>query len=231
VSDDSNVVLQADGLTKSFSYEGGSIKVLRSVDLRVERGRSVSVRGQSGCGKTTLLNLLARLESADGGTLNWDGRNMDPVAKPNAKEAALRATFLGVVYQAYYLLPELNALENILIAARIAGQANGDALDRARHLLSRVGIEGREKQMPTKMSGGERQRIAIARALLNRPRVILADEPTGNLDERTAGEVVDLLLEACSEEDASLVLVTHNGAFAQATDDALQLVEGVMSPA
>ena len=231
MSDETTAVLEANGLSKSFSFEGGSIQVLDGAGLSVESGRSISVRGESGCGKTTLLNLLARLETADSGTLSWQGDRLDPMAMPSAREAAMRATFLGVVYQAYYLMPELNALENVMVAARIAGHANGGASDRARHLLARVGMEGRDLQMPTKMSGGERQRIAIARALLNRPRVILADEPTGNLDEKTAGEVMDLLLGACREEDASLVLVTHNVSFAKATDEALFLTKGILGAA
>ncbi len=231
MSDQTNSVLKAEGLAKAFSYEGGSVEVLRGVDLRVESGNSVSVRGESGCGKTTLLNLLARLETADSGSLNWHGERLDPMAMPSAREASMRASFLGVVYQAYYLMPELNAIENVLVAARLAGGIDDAALDRAHRLMARVGMEGRELQMPTKMSGGERQRLAISRALLNRPRVILADEPTGNLDESTAGEVMELLLESCREEEASLVLVTHNLAYAKATDEALFLSEGTLNPA
>ena len=228
MSDLPPAVLEAEGLTKAFSYEGGSIDVLSGTSLSVNRGQSVSVRGESGCGKTTLLNLLARLETADEGSLSWNGLRLNPQAMPTAREAKLRASYLGVVYQAYYLMPELNALENVMLPARIARQGNKDALDRAHHLLSRVGMDGRDRQMPTKMSGGERQRIAIARALLNRPKLILADEPTGNLDEKTAGEVMDLLLEACREEGASLVLVTHNVTFAKATDEALYLTKGFL---
>ena len=231
MSDQTNSVLKAEGLAKAFSYEGGSVEVLRGVDLRVESGNSVSVRGESGCGKTTLLNVLARLETADSGSLNWHGERLDPMAMPSAREASMRASFLGVVYQAYYLMPELNAIENVLVAARLAGGIDDAALDRAHRLMARVGMEGRELQMPTKMSGGERQRLAISRALLNRPRVILADEPTGNLDESTAGEVMELLLESCREEEASLVLVTHNLAYAKATDEALFLSEGTLNPA
>ena len=129
------------------------------------------------------------------------------------------------------MVPELNALENVLLAGRLAGAGNGETKQRARELLDRVGVSNRERQLPQKLSGGERQRVAIARALLNRPRVILADEPTGNLDEHTAGEVMELLLEACREEDASLVLVTHNSAYAKATDEAFFLNEGVLRPA
>ena len=231
MSDDSIVALDAKGLTKSFSYEGGSIQVLRGADLRVENGSSVSVRGESGCGKTTFLNILARLETADSGSLNWHGERLDPMAMPSAREASMRASFLGVVYQAYYLMPELNAIENVLVAARLAGGIDAAVRDRAARLMARVGMKGRELQMPAKMSGGERQRLALARALLNRPQVILADEPTGNLDEKTAGAVMELLLDACREEEASLVLVTHNVAYAKATDEALFMTKGTLAPA
>ncbi len=231
MSDPSTVALEAKGLTKSFSYEGGSIQVLRGADLSVNGGSSVSVRGESGCGKTTFLNLLARLETAESGSLSWAGERLDPKAMPTAREASMRASFFGVVYQAYYLMPELNAIENVLVAARLAGGIDGAVRERASSLMGRVGMAGRELQMPSKMSGGERQRLAIARALLNRPRVILADEPTGNLDEKTAGAVMELLLEACREEEASLVLVTHNAAYAKATDEALFMTKGILGPA
>ena len=125
----------------------------------------------------------------------------------------------------------MNVLENVLLAARLAGSMGKDAKQRARELLNRVGVTNRERQLPQKLSGGERQRVAIARALLNRPKVILADEPTGNLDERSAAAVMGLLLEACREEEAGLVLVTHNPSFAKATDEALNLVKGELSPA
>ncbi|MFP6887412.1 MAG: ABC transporter ATP-binding protein [Opitutales bacterium] len=222
--------LEAEGLTKSFSYGDDCIEVLCGADLRLSAGRSVSIRGESGCGKTTLLNLLARLDTADSGKLRWAGECHDPTSSPGARDATRRAHFLGVVYQAYYLVPELNALENVLLAGRLAGVLDGETKQRGRELLNRVGVGNRERQLPQKLSGGERQRVVIARALLNRPRVILADEPTGNLDEHTAGEVMELLLAACHEEDASLVLVTHNPAYAKATDDALFLSDGNLRP-
>ena len=222
------LALEAKGLAKSFPYGEETLEILLDVDLRVVAGESVSIRGESGCGKTTLLNLLARLDVADAGELYWNGESHDPKLPPGSLDAARRACLVGVVYQAYYLIPEMNVLENVLLAARLAGSMGKDTKQRARELLDRVGVGNRECQLPQKLSGGERQRVAIARALLNRPKVILADEPTGNLDERSAVAVMELLMEACREEDAGLVLVTHNPSFAKATDEALHLVKGVL---
>jgi ABC-type lipoprotein export system ATPase subunit len=173
--------------------------------------------------------LLARLEKADAGTVSWDGREMPASSSPSSRESVMRADFLGVVYQAYYLIPELNVLENILMAARLSSGVNRESEDRARSLLSRMGVGDKAKQIPTKLSGGERQRVAIARALINQPRVLLADEPTGNLDERTGGQVMDLLLTACDEEKTGLILVTHNPSFAESADSQVFLKEGKLS--
>ncbi len=186
----------------------------------------MSIRGDSGCGKTTLLNLLARLETGDNGHISWEGYKMDASSPCTSTEASLRAKFLGVVYQAYYLIPELDVLENVLIPSRLAGSYDPETRARARSLLSKMGVGNKEKQIPTKLSGGERQRVAIARALVNQPKLILADEPTGNLDERTGGEVMDLLLQSCEEENAALILVTHNPSFANATEQTLFLRQG-----
>ena len=223
--------LEAKGLAKAFPYGDEVLEILTEVDLGVVAGKSVSIRGESGCGKTTLLNLLARLDSANVGELYWNGEFHDPKLPPGPRDAARRASLVGVVYQAYYLIPEMNVMENVLLAARLAGSIGKDAKQRARELLDRVGVSNRERQLPQKLSGGERQRVAIARALLNRPKVILADEPTGNLDEFSAGDVMELLLETSREEDAGLVLVTHNPSFAKATDEALKLVKGELIPA
>jgi ABC-type lipoprotein export system ATPase subunit len=135
-----------------------------------------------------------------------------------------------VVYQAYYLIPELNVLENVLIGASLAGRNRIESKNRARYLLSKMGVEEKQTQIPQKLSGGERQRVAIARALINQPKVVLADEPTGNLDERTGGEVMDLLLESCQQEKSSLLLVTHNRTFAEATDQQAFLQDGSLNP-
>lgn len=213
-----SLVLQAKNLSKTFSAGAEDLYVLKEIDLALPRSSSLSIRGESGCGKTTLLNLLARIEQADRGELTWDHRLMRCDRPASREEVAQRASFLGVVYQAYYLVPELDVLENVTLPARITGRFDSSIEDRAQFLLEKMGVGNKSSQIPGKLSGGERQRVAIARALINRPEVLLADEPTGNLDERTGEEVMDLLLHACSEEGASLIIVTHNLAFAQATD-------------
>tara|TARA_Y100000022_G_scaffold131217_1_gene113849 strand:+ start:1016 stop:1705 length:690 start_codon:yes stop_codon:yes gene_type:complete len=225
----SSTVLQGKELSKTFRFGNENIRVLQSINLSLPARSSLSIRGESGCGKTTLLNILARIENADTGELSWEDRIMRCDRRASRNEVAHRANFLGVVYQAYYLVPELDVLENVTLSARISGGMNQSMIERAHSLLRQMGVEGKARQIPGKLSGGERQRVAIARALLNRPKVLLADEPTGNLDERTGGEVMDLLLNACSQEGASLILVTHNLAFARATDQQTILTEGKLN--
>jgi len=227
---DSSMILSAQGLCKSFRFGEQRIEVLRGVDLELAEASSLSIRGDSGCGKTTLLNLLARLETASEGKIQWKELSLDASTKASTQEIRLRANFLGVVYQAYYLIPELNVLENVLIGASLAGRNRIESKNRARYLLSKMGVEEKQTQIPQKLSGGERQRVAIARALINQPKVVLADEPTGNLDERTGGEVMDLLLESCQQEKSSLLLVTHNRTFAEATDQQAFLQDGSLNP-
>ena len=224
-----DAVLQVKGLSKSFLFEDEKIDVLHDIELSILEGMSLSIRGDSGCGKTTLLNLVARLEIGGCGEIFWGQHKMSASASCNSKEASLRSTFLGVVYQSYYLIPELDVLENVLIAGKLSGSYGPGVRDRARALLSKMGVGNKEKQIPTKLSGGERQRVAIARALINQPKLILADEPTGNLDERTGGEVMDLLLMSCEEENAALILVTHNPSFARATNESIFLKKGKLA--
>ena len=226
MSKSNDIVLEAKGLAKSFPFEDRSFDVLEDIDLSISAGQSLSIRGDSGCGKTTLLNLLARIETGDRGEISWGNHKMSAASKCTSSEALMRGHFLSVVYQAYYLIPELNVLENVLIASRLSGSFGQEAKNRARELLCRMGVGEKERQVPSKLSGGERQRVAIARALINKPKLILADEPTGNLDERTGGEVMDLLLKSCDDENASLILVTHNPSFAQSTDHSLFLKKG-----
>ncbi len=209
----SDAVLRAAGLRKSYRSGDTTLEVLRGVDLAVAPGESVSIRGESGSGKSTLLNLLAGLDRPDAGELHWGAEAAHALTL--AQLTARRARFLGMVFQAYYLIPEIDALANVLMGARMLGTPGKAERARAAALLARVGLADRASHTPAQLSGGERQRVAVARALMNRPQLLLADEPTGNLDERTGDEVIQLLLQVCAEENAALVLVTHNAAHAK----------------
>jgi putative ABC transport system ATP-binding protein/lipoprotein-releasing system ATP-binding protein len=217
----SDPILTARGLRKTFLSGDRRLEVLTGVDLDVAAGESVSIRGESGSGKSTLLQLLAGLDAPDAGTLAWAG-TPDTGTKR-------RATFLGIVFQSFYLIPELDARENVLMARRILGGIDAEARARADELLAKVGLAERMTHLPAQLSGGERQRVAVARALMNSPRLILADEPTGNLDERTGDAVIELLLGLCAETKTSLVLVTHNVAHAQKTHRQLVLRGGTFA--
>lgn len=215
----SNAVLAGRALAKTYVSGDRRIAVLREVSLEVAAGESVSIRGESGSGKSTLLNLLSGLDVPDAGTIEWGGA---------APAVDRRATFLGMVFQSFYLIPELNAEQNVLMAARMVRAPTAAARARTKELLARVGLAARATHLPSQLSGGERQRVAVARALLNSPQLLLADEPTGNLDEQTGDAVVELLLELCRESRTALVLVTHNAAHAQKTNRGLFLHEGVL---
>ncbi len=230
MKEEAETILKAEGLSKHFKSAAGAIEVLRSVDLEVVRGESLSIRGVSGSGKSTLLNVLSGLETADSGRLWWRGVEVKASRSRVGREpiALFRGRHIGFVFQSYYLVPELNALENILLGARLLGRPKSETRLRAKKLMERVGLEDRARQNPQQMSGGERQRIAIARALVNQPELILADEPTGNLDERTGEAVMKLLLEVTAENGSSLVLVTHNREFANRTDRLFQLKKGAL---
>ncbi len=223
----SEIILRAKEIKKSFkSPNGDTIDVLRGVNLEIARGQSISLRGESGAGKTTFLNVIAGLESPSSGEIYWDGQRVDNLS--NSKQARIRAGFMGFVFQNYCLVPELNALENVELAARIAGKFDASARKRAKELLDGVGLSGRLRHLPSQMSGGEKQRVAIARAIINNPRIILADEPTGNLDEITGLEVMDIFLTLCSSYSTSLLLITHNPEFAARTSAQVRLAAGVL---
>jgi predicted ABC-type transport system involved in lysophospholipase L1 biosynthesis ATPase subunit len=214
-------LLEAKALGKHFPGSDKTISVLDGVDFALRPGESVSIRGESGSGKSTLLNVLSGLERADLGQLFWQGKDVTKYSL--SKLAGSRTLFMGFVFQAYYLAPELNAVENVLLGARIAGRVDQGVRERAEALLVRVGLKERIRHSSTKLSGGERQRVAVARALINDPPLVLADEPTGNLDEATGLAVMDLLLEIADESQKSLVLVTHNPHFAGRTQRQLTL--------
>jgi lipoprotein-releasing system ATP-binding protein len=227
VNNSDDIILEAKQLGKSFPSPDGAISVLNGVNFKLRRGESVSIRGESGSGKSTLLNVLSGLENTDVGELLWNGQQVS--GRSLSWLAARRTNYIGFVFQSYYLAPELNALENVLLGARIAGRINSTVIDRAEALLKRVGMGHRLRHGSSKLSGGERQRVAVARALINDPPLVLADEPTGNLDEATGVAVMDLLLELAGEEAKSLVLVTHNPEFAKRTQHQLTLHLGQFS--
>ncbi len=217
-------ILRASGLRKTYPSGDQTLGVLQGVGLEVAAGESVSIRGESGSGKSTLLNLLAGLDRPDAGELFWRGEAAHTLALDELTRR--RGRFLGMVFQAYYLIPEIDALANVLMAARLVGPVGAPERARAAALLARVGLAERAHHLPAQLSGGERQRVAVARALMNRPAVLLADEPTDNLDERTGDEVIELLLGVCADERAALVLVTHNAAHAAKTARRLVLHDG-----
>ncbi len=227
VNKTNDILLEARGLGKHFPGSEGEISVLSGVDFQIAQGESVSIRGESGSGKSTLLNVLSGLETADEGELIWNGQSVSK--RSLSWLASRRINFIGFVFQAYYLAPELNSMENVLLGARIAGGLNSSVVDRAEALLKKVGMGHRLKHSSTKLSGGERQRVAVARALINDPPLVLADEPTGNLDEATGQAVMDLLLNLATEEAKSLVLVTHNPEFAARTQRQLNLHLGELA--
>jgi lipoprotein-releasing system ATP-binding protein len=215
----SSPVLSARNLRKAYLSGAERLEVLRDVTFDVGSDETVSIRGESGSGKSTLLNLIAGLDSYDAGSLLWAG---EPV------QADRRALFLGIVFQSFYLIPEIDALANVLMASRIIKPPGAPEHARAKDLLARVGLSERAKHLPAQLSGGERQRVAVARALMNAPKLLLADEPTGNLDEHTGDAVIELLLKLSRETQTALVLVTHNAAHAAKTQRQLFLREGVL---
>ena len=213
-------VLSACEVHKTFVSGDRRIEVLRGATLVVAPGETVCIRGESGSGKSTLLHLFARLDEPESGSITWGGtKNIS---------AASRADYLGMVFQSFYLIPEMDALANVLMAARIRGRIGRSERARALDLLSRVGLVDRATHLPNQLSGGERQRVALARALMNQPKMILADEPTGNLDEGTGETVIELLLTLCRETDTSLVIVTHNVKHAARCGRQLELHAGLL---
>ncbi len=216
----SNVVLSAHDVRKTYLSGDRRIEVLRGVNLEVHRGESISIRGESGSGKSTLLHLLAGLDAPDAGTVSWAGAGAG---------GERRADFLGMVFQSFYLIPELDALQNVLMAARIRRAPGAAERQRAHDLLARVGLAERAAHLPMQLSGGERQRVAVARALMNSPKLVLADEPTGNLDEHTGDSMIEMLLTLCRETGTALVLVTHNVAHAAKTQRQAFLHDGVLT--
>jgi len=216
--------LEAAGVVKRFQLGGETIEVLAGVNLVLRPGESLAVLGVSGAGKSTLLHVLGGLERPTAGEVRYGGRDL--YALPSDEVAAFRNRSLGFVFQSHHLLPEFDAEENVMMPCLLGGWSRRKARERAQELLAGVGLGHRLHHVPGKLSGGERQRVAIARALVLGPAVVLADEPTGNLDPHTADEVVDMFLRLVAQAQTALVLVTHNEKLANRLAKKRYLVEG-----
>lgn len=220
----SEVLLSARNVSKSYAMGKRTLEVLRSVSLEVARGEFLALRGASGAGKSTLLHLFGGLDSPNAGEIWFAGKNL---AQSSEDELAqLRNHKVGFIFQAYHLLPELDALENVCVPARLARIPAEVAEKRGRELLARVGLSERWEHKPYELSGGEQQRVAIARALMNEPELILADEPTGNLDSHTGAEIVDLLVSLRADKNTTLIIATHDASVAARAPKVIQLVDG-----
>ena len=221
-------LIQLTHVSKSYTDpgSGAQVPVLRGINLSIESGESVAIVGPSGCGKSTLLNILGTLDQADEGEVLFDGGSLTGLS---AKQlAALRSQKIGFIFQMHHLMPQCSALENVLLPTLALETAPADALQRAESLLEQVGLKERMNWKPAQLSGGERQRVAFVRALINQPRLILADEPTGALDESNAAALTDLLLTLQKSSGVTLVMVTHHRAQADRMGRVLTIHEGVL---
>ena len=213
-------MIEAKGIYKSF----GNVDVIKGIDLQIDKGEIVTIVGASGAGKSTLLQIIGTLEKADKGNVIINGQNVNKMSQKTL--AAFRNKNIGFVFQFHHLLPEFTALENICIPAFIAGENKSITLSKATHLLEYLNITERANHKPSELSGGEQQRVAVARALINNPAVILADEPSGNLDSQNAKELHELFFKLREQTGQTFVIVTHNPELAQMADRTLTIKDG-----
>jgi ABC-type lipoprotein export system ATPase subunit len=218
-------MLEARRLSKEYVMGRTVLRVLREVSLRVEPGQFLALMGPSGAGKSTLLHLLAGLDTPTSGEVLWDGRVVSDLS--DAQRAEFRRRMIGIVFQFYHLLPELSALENVMLPGVVGGQRRGRELRaRAVACLEQVGMNARSRHRPRELSGGEQQRVAIARALMNQPKLLLCDEPTGNLDSKAGEDVMRLLTSLSRRRGVGVVLVTHQAKLAEAAERTVVLRDG-----
>ena len=217
------MIIEAQNIRKSF----GSLEVLKGVDIAIGEGEIVSIVGTSGAGKTTLLQILGTLDRADSGRLHIDGTDITTLN--SRRLAEFRNRRLGFIFQFHRLLPEFTALENVMIPALIAGKSRSDAAREAEHLLAELNLKERATHKPSELSGGEKQRIAVARALINRPAIILADEPSGSLDSAHKEELHALFFRLCREMGQTFLIVTHDEKLAAGTDRILRMHDGLLT--
>ena len=223
-------ILQTDRVTKTFvtgESKTAKLIVLRGITLAVRAGEIIAIVGASGAGKSTLLHILGTLDRPTSGTVKYDG--VDVFRLPEEERAHFRNRSIGFVFQFHHLLPEFTALENVAMPALIAGNQLGRVRSRALQLLEDVGLAARADERPTKLSGGEQQRVAVARALMNAPRVVLADEPSGNLDSENASILHDLLWDFSTKQGQTFVVVTHNEALAKRANRVIRIADGMVS--
>ena len=220
-------ILTATDLHKSYTLHGKRLEILRGADLAVEPGETLAIVGKSGAGKSTLLHVLGGLDRPDRGAVTVAGQSLYAIS--SRRRTRLRAASVGFVFQAYHLLPEMDITENVMLPAMALGRLSRRAMrERAEALLAAVGLADRLRHTPLELSGGEQQRAAIARALMNEPALILADEPTGNLDAGTGAQVLDLLFDLTAKRNATLVMITHSPE--TAARRTLRLADGILSP-
>ena len=217
-------MLELTDIYKSYKHNGNTIDVLKGINITINQGDTLAVIGASGVGKSTLLNIMGALEHPTGGKVKFRGRNIADIDESGL--CNLRNKEIGFVFQFHHLLPEFNALENTIMPALISRMGMKESKERAEKILKHVGLANRLNHRIGELSGGEQQRVAIARSLMMRPRLLLADEPTGNLDRNTGKEIVDLLLQIREEEGLSMVIVTHNQQLAENMTKVLEIVDG-----